>query len=543
MSDRRSDVEPDNNRWGAGRGRSPEPGPTNPPPLPGLQPTIHPTTSPSLPHSHIQPPHCHGTPKLSNTPAHQQPALSTTTLPSRTAPTTGLFFGHNMPHSVEVLDYGLPSPVPNWPELDGDVIGFRPAEAVSVAAAWFPASDGLAEVEAPADHGRYVTLGDGRAIDVTSGELVRLVPTVETHPLRAVHERKIIRRLVIAGGKIAIECDHLDRTEKRLEAIEAALALDAMLDDLGGEWDATPTTGCTEGALMSSEDEDEGYGRVIWEFSRKSRQRLRQRVAEADWYAALQIPGVRIGMITLTYPGDWERYAPNPDAITAHRHALEKRLTRALGYLPGFFWVREFQGRGAPHFHLAGAWPTTIEGLPLRTWLSRTWYDIVGSVDPRHLNAGTRIDWAKGLDASDPNRLAAYFSAYSTGEGGKEYQHHPPEGWCNENGSAGRHWGYRGVDLTRAEVTLTRDQMIEAQRFLRRYIASQKRTMRTKGRTGDRPRAINRRWKLSSLVGLDSGFTFLTNDGPALAVALARAIHQPDQEETPWPPSQTRPLP
>ena len=161
----------------------------------------------------------------------------------------------------------------------------------------------------------------------------------------------------------------------------------------------------------------------------------------------------------------------------------------------------------------------------------------------RHLLAGTRIDWALGLEASDPNRLAAYFSAYSTGKGGKEYQHHPPDGWQNENGSAGRHWGYRGVELTRSEVGLTREQMIEAQRFLRRYVASQKRTMRTRGRTGERPRAVNRRWQLRSLVGLDTGFTFLTNDGPGLALALARAIDQPEQEETPWPPGQPRPLP
>ena len=146
-------------------------------------------------------------------------------------------------------------------------------------------------------------------------------------------------------------------------------------------------------------------------------------------------------------------------------------------------------------------------------------------------------------EASDPNRLAAYFSAYTTGEGGKEYQHHPPEGWGNENGSAGRHWGYRGVELTSSEVALTRDQMIEVQRFLRRYIASQKRTMRTRGVTGQRTRPVNRRWSLSSLHGLDTGFTFLTNDGPALATAIARAIDQPQEEEQQWTPGQPRPLP
>ncbi|MEM9892796.1 MAG: hypothetical protein AAF962_18180 [Actinomycetota bacterium] len=358
----------------------------------------------------------------------------------------------------------------------------------------------------------------------------------------------IRRRLVIAGGKVAVECDHLDKVEKRLAGFDARAEVEALLDELDAEYgDRTarfddPCAG----------EDPEAYGRVIWEFSRKSRQRLRQRVAEADWYAALQRPNVRIGMLTLTYPGDWVRYAPDPERITAHRHALEKRLQRSLGYLPPFFWVREFQGRGAPHFHLAGAWPARIEGVRLEKWLSRIWWDIVGSDCPDHLKAGTRIDWSRGLRASDPNRLAAYFSSYTTGEGGKEYQHHPPEeiehhdgrkgAWCSENGSAGRHWGYRGVELTRAEVAISRADMIEAQRFLRRYIASQKRTMRTKGLGGKRKRPVNRRWQLSSLHGLDTGFTLLTNDGPGLAVALARAINQPERTD-PWPPGQTRPLP
>lgn len=449
-----------------------------------------------------------------------------------------------MPHARTQPHGDLPLGVANWPELDGHVIGFRPADAVSFAASWFAGSDGLAEVEAPFVPGQFMPQqdGQGRAIDTETGELVRLVETVERHPLRAIHERKIRRRLVIAGGKVAVECDHLDRTEKRLAAIEAMLEVDAMLDAIEGVTDESGPLLGNFHEFDLEEGESGTYGRVIWEFSRKSRQRLRQRVAEADWHDALQRPDTRIGMITLTYPGEWVAYAPNPETITNHRHALEKRLIRALGYLPAFFWVREFQHRGAPHFHLAGAWPSRIEGVPLKRWLSRTWFDIVGSGDVRHLDAGTRVDWSKGLEASDPNRLAAYFSAYTTGEGGKEYQHHPPEGWCNENGSAGRHWGYRGVELTRSEVALTRDQMVEVQRFLRRYIAAQKRTMRTKGFNGQRTRPVNRRWRLGSLHGLDTGFTYLTNDGPGLAVALARAIEQLQQEES-WPPGQPRPLP
>ena len=459
---------------------------------------------------------------------------------------SGLFLGHNMPPDVEVLDYGLPASVPNWPELSGEVIGFRPAEAVGLAAAWFPASDGLAEVEAPNNLDQYVPLGGGQAVDVTSGEIVRLVSTVETHPLRAVHERKIRRRLVIAGGKVAVECDHFDRTEKRLEAIEAALALDAMLDDLDGDWDAVPTTACQNGDAMSehTNDDEELYGRVVWEFSRKSRQRLRQRVAEADWYTALQQPGVRIGMITLTYPGDWERYGPKPQRN--HRppsrpgetnHPSPRLLTRILlgprVPTPRRTTLPPRRSMANPHRRQNRYGPgcpkpgTTSSARATRN----TSTPAPESTGPKASKHPTPI---VSPPTSRPTQQAKAAKNTNTT--------HQNDG-ANDNGSAGRHWGYRGVELTRSEVALTRDQMVEAQRFLRRYIASQKRARRTKGRTGDRPRAVNRRWKLNSLVGLDTGFTLLTNDGPALAVALARAIDHTEQEETTWPPGQTRPLP
>jgi hypothetical protein len=86
-------------------------------------------------------------------------------------------------------------------------------------------------------------------------------------------------------------------------------------------------------------------------------------------------------------------------------------MERAFGHQPAFFWVREWQRRGAPHFHLAGAFPATIHDTPIEQRLSLAWYQIVASDDERHLRAGTRIDWSHGLAASGPNRLAACFSA------------------------------------------------------------------------------------------------------------------------------------
>ena len=54
-------------------------------------------------------------------------------------------------------------------------------------------------------------------------------------------------------------------------------------------------------------------------------------------------------------------------------------------------------------------------------------------------------------------------------------------------------------------------------------------------------RKATRRYRLSSLTGgAKAGFTFLTNDGPALTIALARAL---DTERRPWTPGERRPLP
>jgi len=62
-----------------------------------------------------------------------------------------------------------------------------------------------------------------------------------------------------------------------------------------------------------------------------------------------------------------------------------------------------------------------------------------------------------------------------------------------------------------------------------------------KGSDGRRVRTVNRRDELGSLKGLDRGFTFLTNDGAALAYDIARALNLDQQD--PWPKGQPRPLP
>ena len=89
--------------------------------------------------------------------------------------------------------------------------------------------------------------------------------------------------------------------------------------------------------------------------------------------------------------------------------------------------------------------------------------------------------------------------------------------------------------------------VIEAERLLRRLLGSQKRTKNTTtcrvDRTADEIRycTFHRRYRLSSLnVVAKAGFPFLTNDGPWLTIALARAL---DPDRPAWPPGERRPLP
>jgi len=69
----------------------------------------------------------------------------------------------------------------------------------------------------------------------------------------------------------------------------------------------------------------------------------------------------------------------------------------------------EYQQR-APHFHLV------VMGVPFlaRQWLSRAWYQIVGSDDPRHLRAGTQVQRCKSTRKAHQSYAAKYVAKIST---------------------------------------------------------------------------------------------------------------------------------
>ena len=405
----------------------------------------------------------------------------------------------------------LPRPVQwfGYETDDLDLIGFRPRDAVEMAASAFPR---LGVEDDP--------LGDGtgRRVDPLTGEIIP--PELQW-------------RLGISGGLMRIRVVH-GRTP-----VDDS---DDLLDT--GDWEPS--------GLDQNRNEDRQRD-VVTEFSRRSRNRLRTVAASLDWHAAWQ-PGLHMLMVTLTYPGDWRTAAPTPDVVNRHRKAFLKRFHRATGHPLAHIWKREFQERGAPHLHLYGWWPRRIGDLYLIAWVSHTWYDVVGTGLREHLNAGTGVDYRQSFDMSNPLRVAFYFSGYASSKGSKEYQNEAPEGWANDNGSVGRYWGRVGLDTILAEIPVTRADAVTIERLLRGVLRSvartpdrRPRTRRTRySRTGHGPNGLRKRWihrrySLPTLKGTDSGFSYLTADGARLAFDVARTLALADPP--PWPKGQPRPLP
>ena len=92
---------------------------------------------------------------------------------------------------------------------------------------------------------------------------------------------------------------------------------------------------------------------------------------------------------------------------------FEKRMADKTDDRCRMFWHLEFQRRGAPHWHCLMVLPLTVKGQPITKVVSQQWYEAVGSDDPKHLAAGTRIDFDESIKGTDPLRVALYFAGYS----------------------------------------------------------------------------------------------------------------------------------
>lgn len=212
-------------------------------------------------------------------------------------------------------------------------------------------------------------------------------------------------------------------------------------------------------------------------WSRKSRSGMRRSIGEIDWSGMLRRSRVP-AMITLTYPGDWLTVAPTGRAAKRHLRIFRRRFERAWGQRLGAFWKLEFQRRGAPHFHLFmvpphGTAPRgRYAGLRFKRWLSLTWADVVNHPDPaerqRNVRAGTGVDYAEGLRARDPRRIAEYFAKHGAFRA-KEYQHIVPPAWRGPGDGPGRFWGYWRVAREVYAVEVSEWLAVQTARLVRRW--------------------------------------------------------------------------
>ena len=167
-------------------------------------------------------------------------------------------------------------------------------------------------------------------------------------------------------------------------------------------------------------------------FSESSQRRMR-------WYLESCLADYKV-LITLTYPEGLVT-----DGRTAKDH-LRKFMQECRRYARrheygmfswSMFWAMEFQRNGSFHFHIL-----SNAGYP-KEWVAETWYRIVGSGDPRHKHAGTRIE---GIH-SGLRGMQAYLSKYFA----KMRQKAVPEAVRH----AGRFWGVCGLrDTVSAAIVI-----------------------------------------------------------------------------------------
>ena len=245
---------------------------------------------------------------------------------------------------------------------------------------------------------------------------------------------------------------------------------------------------------------------VVTNWTKKSQNRMMIAIRQLDLNAYIE--GRVPVMVTLTLPGDWLAVAPDAATINAAFRRFKESYRYRWGNVQ-WIWKREFQRRGAPHWHL---WlvPPAVDDDVFKEWLSLAWTSairparcVIGPCGEfcvqsewcRSLSAGTGVDRAAGMNARDPQRLAVYFLKESHGGDDKNYQNAVPWAWCVggllkgeqgpfpeskiPRGSVGRFWGVAGLDSVVASV-----EVDESHKLWRAMSAVRATGLRINGPTG-----------------------------------------------------------
>lgn len=181
----------------------------------------------------------------------------------------------------------------------------------------------------------------------------------------------------------------------------------------------------------------------ISKFTRQSRGRLLRKLA------SILVEYLPV-FLTLTYPAE---FPSDAEVWKRHLDNFAKRLMRRFPKA-GFIWKLEPQKRGAPHYHLM-VWG--VDYAHLLFWAGKSWYQVVGSGDEKHLRAGTRVEKIRSWRG-----VMSYASKYMA------KVEELPEGW----NKPGRFWGTRGnIPFAEIErISLSDYQVNQFLRLLRRYM-------------------------------------------------------------------------
>lgn len=156
---------------------------------------------------------------------------------------------------------------------------------------------------------------------------------------------------------------------------------------------------------------------AIWEFSRKSRARLRHLCRNGGHVVRSQY--------LLTY------HNQSPIDGRAVKRDLDRWLKaarRILGADLAYLWALEFQGRGVPHFHIFLSAPAS-PGSPLQRKLAAAWVRITQGTKEQLRFHCRRVNWIK-WDMDDGSYLEKNYIA-------KREQKDVPDHYSN----VGRFWG------------------------------------------------------------------------------------------------------
>jgi hypothetical protein len=210
-------------------------------------------------------------------------------------------------------------------------------------------------------------------------------------------------------------------------------------------------------AMNKEYEKDRGTGSrgVVREFSDKSRRRLAKMCAAIPWGA---FPFL---FVTLTYASD---FPTDGRVCSYHLRHFRERWQIEYG-APLAVWKREYQKRGAVHFHLAIGAPAGVPLVEVQRWVSRAWSEVIGE------KGRTGVEVLR----KPPTR---YFSSHGEhGRDEKGYQNEVPDGFVNP----GRFWGFWNIAPDWHDTDLGPEQFVEARRIMRAWARSKGYRVRRNG--------------------------------------------------------------